>query len=42
MDIHVVVALIGAVVVALLARGRGSQPEPQRVPVRVNDDEATS
>lgn len=39
MDIHVVVALVGAAVAALLVRGRRSSDEPDAVPVPVRADD---
>jgi hypothetical protein len=39
MDIHVVVALVGAAVVALVAVGRRSTREPDAVPVPVRVDD---
>jgi hypothetical protein len=39
MDIHVVVALVGAAVAALLVRGRRSSHEPDAVPVPVRVDD---
>jgi hypothetical protein len=39
MDIHVVVALVGAAVAALLVRGRRSSRDPDAVPVPVRVDD---
>ncbi len=38
MEPSVVIALIAAAVLALLARGQQSAPEPEPAPVRVDDD----